>query len=982
MFQLLQRISWWISLCLGFVISLLFQGWFFGPEEIIMGFVFSFLIKHFIFSQAFIKKWILTLWNEAAIKDNLIQQKDIDTPLQNDNSEDWESFTEQAAFTQTTNTPLENTDTEIKKEKRKPNIVQKFFSENILAKIWGIIVFLGVLFFLSAIIAAVWPVAKIVIGFILGFSIFWAGVLLDKKWWNNEGRIVIGIAILINYLVILSGRYILGDDSNSHATLLSVSTTLIFLVFNTAFAVTAALLYNSRTLLIFSFIFAYINPLIAGWSADEPYTLLWYTLIVTLGAMYMSYKRKDNILFPLSFILAAFLCLIAPWDDSWGWITKLLSVNILWAISLYVSTIFKTSYKYIYELLIWGTFFLIGIMWLLGIESLSVLELSILWVSSLILMGFCYIFMNRAMYTYSIGTLGGVLTLSPALILSGVQDTHLFASLSIIITFIVMNLWILLMRNKELLSWKNTWNITIWLLSWAAFITTMVYVFWNEYFPWMMQGFAFMGIAQIYVALAFFMVQKIGFKKMQDSPENKNIFYAVSAIGISLFTLAIAFVFAEHKEIISIVWLLEASVLLYINSKVDSYKIAIAGLVLMIIGVLRIIPFLDTQLSESYGMIVGILILVISLLYNCFLIYSSHKESFIRSELRYIHNFFHIIWIGTLSFLFFIIIESRLSAWESFWYFASCNTLLLIYYAHIRATPLRIFSSGIYILFLLIHISLFAEKITSSEGINTMSFIISTCVTITFILPYIYEKVSLKKLQITYLVPAFLLYLFCISTLYIYYFFPNTFSVTIYWGSLAFIVLMYGIERNIQAVRTIGLYLIILTTIKIFFHDIWVGISNEAIQFLALMIVGVLMIILSTMYTKKYGNTMNSEFRISNLFPKKEKDNTEEISQEKVPSSSVQNDIESIDVRGISGVRMRISGDKVIQVRAENLIKIAKLICKSYGKNNFEAGELKKAYEMISSDYKSSLSPSQYKKIQDVVQLFVEKWGSIEFVTK
>lgn len=158
-----------------------------------------------------------------------------------------------------------------------------------------------------------------------------------------------------------------------------------------------------------------------------------------------------------------------------------------------------------------------------------------------------------------------------------------------------------------------------------------------------MQGLAFMGIAQIYVALAFFMVQKIGFKKMQDSAENKNIFYAVSAIGISLFTLAIAFVFAEHKEIISIVWLLEASVLLYINSKVNSYKIAIAGLVLMIIGVLRIIPFLDTNLSESYGMIVGILILAISLLYNCFLIYTSHTESFTRSELRYIHNFFHII---------------------------------------------------------------------------------------------------------------------------------------------------------------------------------------------------------------------------------------------------------------------------------------------------------------------------------------------------
>jgi len=73
-----------------------------------------------------------------------------------------------------------------------------------------------------------------------------------------------GTAILINYLVILSGRYLLGNDVSSDATLLSVTTTFIFLIFNTVFAVATSLVYNSRTLLIFSFIFAYLNPLIVG----------------------------------------------------------------------------------------------------------------------------------------------------------------------------------------------------------------------------------------------------------------------------------------------------------------------------------------------------------------------------------------------------------------------------------------------------------------------------------------------------------------------------------------------------------------------------------------------------------------------------------------------------------------------------------------------------------------------------------------------
>ena len=39
-------------------------------------------------------------------------------------------------------------------------------------------------------------------------------------------------------------------------------------------------------------------------------------MIVTLGAMYMAYERKDEILFPLSFVLAAVMFLIAPWSDA------------------------------------------------------------------------------------------------------------------------------------------------------------------------------------------------------------------------------------------------------------------------------------------------------------------------------------------------------------------------------------------------------------------------------------------------------------------------------------------------------------------------------------------------------------------------------------------------------------------------------------------------------------------------------------------
>ena len=150
------------------------------------------------------------------------------------------------------------------------------------------------------------------------------------------------------------------------------------------------------------------------------------------------------------------------------------------------------------------------------------------------------------------------------------------------------------------------------------------------------------------------------------------------------------------------------------------------------------------------------------------------------------------------------------------------------------------------------------------------------------------------------------------------------------------------------------------------------------------------MIVLSTMYTKKYGHTLNKEFNLSNLFPKDNKDSHEKY-KKKIDSnieqdstkvqSTIQRDIEAIDITGISSVKLRfLNEEKAVQVRSDNLVKIAKLIANTYKKTDFKPWELQKAYTMIEADYKSSLSPAQYKKIRDLVKKFVDQGGSIEFV--
>jgi uncharacterized membrane protein len=63
------------------------------------------------------------------------------------------------------------------------------------------------------------------------------------------------------------------------------------------------MVYKSRTILLFSFIFAYINPFLTGGDSVNPYTLVGYSMIVSLGALFIGTKQDDHILKYSAFIL-------------------------------------------------------------------------------------------------------------------------------------------------------------------------------------------------------------------------------------------------------------------------------------------------------------------------------------------------------------------------------------------------------------------------------------------------------------------------------------------------------------------------------------------------------------------------------------------------------------------------------------------------------------------------------------------------------
>lgn len=86
-----------------------------------------------------------------------------------------------------------------------------FFADRPLAKVGGILLFLGALFFLWLIFDIVGPVGKVLIGMAFGFFLIAMGVYLDQKMITTESRVLFGIGIAVNYLTILSGRHLLGD---------------------------------------------------------------------------------------------------------------------------------------------------------------------------------------------------------------------------------------------------------------------------------------------------------------------------------------------------------------------------------------------------------------------------------------------------------------------------------------------------------------------------------------------------------------------------------------------------------------------------------------------------------------------------------------------------------------------------------------------------------------------------------------------------
>lgn len=1118
MTKLLNRIALLLSILIWFWITFLIYWLFWGLryfwwEDSIVFLIFSvfiwlifkkiYLSENFIIERLnFFSKQIETKILESKSTNTKKEKIDLEDEIvvvnktKNDDITNNEYVEEIKTSLKTNSIPKQE---KIEKESIIMKNIAEFFSTNLLAKIGSILVFLWVLFLLSLIWSALPSLWKIIIGFIIWFSIYFTWVILDNKWLKWESRILLGTWILINFLVILGGKYVLEWNINS-TEFFSTWVTFLFLILNTIFWVVTSLVYKSRTMLLFSFIFAYLNPFLIWESSTTPYTLVWYSAIVSIWALIIWNKENSNFLKISAFILWNILFLVAPFDNEMWWIIKFVASAILslWVLyNLYkdnyknINSVFITSFiflilglisgsdnwlinnnlsfvTYLISILVfffvWITLFLknaissllsiiifpiLIILWLLFVWDLYFIEISLwtiiiaylIWFSlisspnnndvkignwikylfftilaififivnsylsfsltdinfvsfitvlivSFVFLISSYIFSNKynLNYLYTIWTIWTVFTLLPVVNLdlaisartvfdlSYVQDQFVnlikpFCIIAISLFWILNTFWPFV--NKSLIKEKtNIRNLVIWLIVWALFLWGELYKYWMEYFPWVSLGFAFVWLAIFYFILSFIFIWSIWFENIKKEDSYKNSLYGYLFVSISIFSIAIALIFSKSPEVISLIWLFEATILFYFFGKTKETKIFNWAIVLFIIWIVKLLELENYVEKWDLMFLVPIALIIISFVLN--IKYIDFLENGFKKNL---HDIIHIIWMIVVATIIVKIVPQTNHGWSTLW-IASFVGISGLIYNDFKSHLLKIFFVVLLLFFTLEQISSFdyiTYKLQEDNLRNLITLQYLSTVIITAIVVY-WNKFNNISIYNKTLNGITLVYLLIIISTYIYDIFNNTFAITIFWWIISIYLLIRWIGSDKIKLRTIWLYLLTLVLSKIFLYDIWYWLDNAVSRVIVFIILWILLIFVSTRYSKKYWNNLVWEFNLNNLNSdiKEEKTKTQTNTKREMSNEEITSQIKKIDLKWINWASFKINWKISFSTKSKNILQIIVYVLEKTWLTEFEANELKPFYDFITSHYISDLSTRDLNTVQNAFKTFVE----------
>lgn len=361
-------------------------------------------------------------------------------------------------------------------------------------------------------------------------------------------------------------------------------------------------------------------------------------------------------------------------------------------------------------------------------------------------------------------------------------------------------------------------------------------------------GFVYLAVAAFSTVYSLALARVMAnapFSQFAHLPDGvKNGIYGVLAVPVSLFSLAVAVVFADSPGIVSLVWILESAVLAFLYGKARDSHLLAGSTVLLGIGLLKIVPFLDSVVSEDYGSLVSVALIAVAL-------------------------FAGVSFVG-----------KRDSAWSGLYDAIHCIGTFAVAYAVADIVPASYETFSVSVLFLLASFAYGKER-----GLTGIWFVIASAL---FSFAQ-YSAVEAEKLSAAMNLLALgtlalsawnfslrrregkiafgfvLVMALFITSAYVRVFSENVFAVTIYLAFVASGLLLWGISKDVAKFRTAGLYVGTYMLVKILFYDLWAGVDDLSVRVLALMVTGGLMIGLSQLYGRSVKRGWSEEFSFKNF---------------------------------------------------------------------------------------------------------------------
>lgn len=667
-------------------------------------------------------------------------------------------------------------------KKRNPDL-ETFIGENLISKIGILILVLGISFFVKYAIDQEWinEVGRVGIGFLSGAILLGFAHRLQKNYKAFSSILVSG-AIVVFYFVV--------TYAFKEYQLYSQTVAFVLMIIVTIFSTVISILYNRKELAVLSLIGGFAAPVLASTGSGNYIVLFTYLLIVNIGFLVVSIKKKWLIINILAFVFTHIM--FVSWLASDTHIQENSGRLFVFASLFYLVFFVMNLYKIILE----------------KKQKIKPLVMSLFLLST-------FVYFGQGLYTlnYFAPSFKGLFTLLLALInLSTgwrlLKNNHIdkktvYLFIGMTLTFLTLAGPIQLEGNYITLFWAAESVLLIWLsqkikhngFRLAAFITFLLAL-----------GSLWMDFIQIYTAneeLAI--IFNKGFVT--------GIFTVVS-LGLS------AYLFKKEKNLLVIR-----------NFKLNPLRIAtllsiIAGVVLYVTGLLELSHqsykhfdhYLATTLVNIYQFVfiillilylfrskklqkAGIIVSVLAILYSIGFFVSLPFNAFRSSVLRNALNpTFYIQFILLLLVLFIMYLVYKQVNREEYgtkskkylsYFLASVFVILMSLEVLIISQPILI-----------------GPKITSeaNQSLNIFKLIDQSLTTV-------------------------------IKT-----------SFPILWGILSFVFLYFGIKKEKKEWRIFSLVLIAITIVKLFTYDI--GTVSQGGKIIAFIILGVVLLIISFMYQK------------------------------------------------------------------------------------------------------------------------------------